>query len=125
MLIDTDVLIWYLRGNEKAKKIIEEQDNFSISVVTYMELVQGMRNKSELLLFRKALHNWGVRIIYLDEDISIKAMNYIEQFYLSHSLELADSLIASTAFTKGLTLLTGNSKHFAIIKGIEVKNFKP
>ncbi|KAF0159098.1 MAG: PilT protein domain-containing protein [Ignavibacteria bacterium] len=54
MLIDTDVLMWYLRGNEKAKRIIEEQDGFSISVITYIELVQGMRNKNELLLFRKS-----------------------------------------------------------------------
>ena len=60
MLIDTDVLMWYLRGNEKAKRIIEEQDGFSISVITYIELVQGMRNKNELLLFRKSLHNWDV-----------------------------------------------------------------
>ncbi len=45
MLIDTDVLIWYLIGNEKAYQSIENSSNFFISVVTYMELVQGMRNE--------------------------------------------------------------------------------
>ena len=45
MLIDTDVLVWYMRGNERAKRVIKNSDGFSISVVTYMELVQGLRNK--------------------------------------------------------------------------------
>ncbi len=48
MIIDTDVLIWYMKGNEKAYKTIEIANTFFLSVVTYMELVQGMRNKKEL-----------------------------------------------------------------------------
>jgi len=39
MVIDTDVLIWYMKGNKKAYKIIENLNNFYISVVTYMELL--------------------------------------------------------------------------------------
>ncbi len=34
MIIDTDVLIWYMKGNEKAYKAIETSKNFFISVVT-------------------------------------------------------------------------------------------
>ena len=56
MILDTDVLIWYMRGNEKARKIIDDAERFSISVMTYMELVQGMRNKEELKSLRRALH---------------------------------------------------------------------
>ena len=55
MLIDTDVLIWYMRGNEKAYQTIENSNNFFISVVTYMELVQGLRNKKELNHLQSAL----------------------------------------------------------------------
>ena len=40
MIIDTDVLIWYMKGNEKAYKAIEMADSFFISVVTYMELAK-------------------------------------------------------------------------------------
>ncbi len=93
MLIDTDVLIWYLRGNEKAFEAIELSNNFVISVVTYMELVQGMRNKKELNNLRQALRGWNVDILYISETISAKAMFYVEQHFLSHSLELADALI--------------------------------
>ena len=39
LLIDTDVFIWYMRGNEKASALIDKQEPFSISAVTYMELV--------------------------------------------------------------------------------------
>lgn len=46
MIIDTDVLIWYMRGNGKAYERIENLNTFDISVITYMELVQGMRNKT-------------------------------------------------------------------------------
>ncbi len=34
MLIDTDILIWYLRGNENALKLIESLNGFYVSVVT-------------------------------------------------------------------------------------------
>ena len=48
MIIDTDVLIWYMKGNEKAYKAIETANNFFISVVTYLELVKGEYRMSPL-----------------------------------------------------------------------------
>ncbi len=125
MMIDSDVLIWYLRGNAKAKKTIESLDGFFISVVTYMELVQGMRNKRELTLLRAALREWNAKVLFINEDISAKAMFLVEQHYLGNSMMLADALIASTAISNGLKLLTGNSKHYKIIKNIELQSFKP
>ena len=125
MIIDTDVLIWYMRGNEKAFKSIENSKNFFISVVTYMELVQGMRNKNELDNFRKAIYDWNAKILYISEEISIKAMFFVEQHYLSHSIQLADALIGATAIAYGLPILTGNDKHYKVMKNILVKRFRP
>jgi len=125
MVIDTDVLIWYLRGNENAFKLIENEENFSISVITYMELVQGMRNKKELNSFRQALHGWNAKILYISEEISAKAMFAVEQHFLSHSLQLADALIGATAINYGLPLVTANDKHYRIMKGIQLKRFRP
>jgi len=125
VIIDTDVLIWYMRGNERAYQLIEKFTEFNISVITYMELVQGMRNKNELNSLRKALHVWNTKILYLSEEISAKAMFLVEQHYLSHSLELADALIGSTAIHYGLPLVTANDKHYKIIKGLKIKRFKP
>lgn len=125
MIIDTDVIIWYMRGNEKAYKAIENARNFFISVVTYMELVQGMRNKKELNILRKAIHGWNAKILYISEDISSKSMFFVEQHFLSHSLQIADALIGATAVTYGLPILTGNGKHYKIIKDIQLKRFRP
>jgi len=125
MLIDTDVLIWYMRGNENAYKRIEKENNFFISVVTYMELVQGMRNKTELNSLRKSLHEWNTKVLYISEDISAKAMFYVEQHYLSHSLLLADALIGATAIAYGQSILTGDDKHYKMIKDLQVNKFKP
>jgi len=125
MIIDTDVIIWYMRGNEKAYKAIENAGNFFISVVTYMELVQGMRNKKELNILRKAIHSWNAKILYISEAISSKSMFFVEQHFLSHSLQIADAFIGATAVTYGLPILTGNDKHYKIIKDIQLKRFRP
>jgi len=114
MIIDTDVLIWYMKGNEKAYEIIEKSIAFFISVVTYIELVQGMRNKWELNNLRKALHGWNARILYLSEEVSAKATFYVEQHFLSHSLQLADALIGATAIAYGYPILTANDKHYKV-----------
>jgi predicted nucleic acid-binding protein len=125
MLIDTDVLIWYMRGNENAYQAIENTDTFFISVITYMELIQGLRNKKELALLRKALHDWKTQILYISEEISAKAMFSVEQHFLSHSMQLSDALIGATAITRGLPILTGNDKHFRVIKDVQIKRFTP
>ncbi|MGA8240423.1 MAG: type II toxin-antitoxin system VapC family toxin [Desulfobacterales bacterium] len=125
MVIDTDVLIWYMKGNKNAFKTIEDSKIFFISVVTYMELVQGMRNKNELNKLRRALHAWNSKILYISEEISVKAMFFIEQHYLSHSIQLADALIGATAISHGLPILTGNDKHYKILKDLQTKKFRP
>jgi len=125
MIIDTDVLIWYLRGNNNAHEVIDNSVNFFISVVTYMELVQGMRNKQELNKLRKALHIWNTKILYISEEVSAKAMFFVEQHFLSHSMQLADALIGATAISQGFPILTGNYKHYKVIKDLQIKKFKP
>ena len=125
MLIDTDVLIWYLRGNERAFDIIEAQNGFYISVITYIELLQGMRNKDEQRRLRAAIRAWGATILFINEEVSIKAMFFIGRHHLIHSLQLADALICATAIVNGLTLLTGNDKHYKMIKEVDLQRFRP
>ena len=125
MIVDTDVLIWYLKGNENAFEVIEDLNNFSISVVTYMELVQGMRNKKELNILRQALKIWNTQLLYISENISAKAMFFVEQHFLSHSMQLADALIGATAITCGIPILTANDKHYKILKDLQIQKFRP
>jgi len=124
-IVDTDVLIWYLRGNQKALELIDSLDRFCISSVTYMELIQGMRDKKELKLLQQTLKSWGVKIIFISEEISAKALFFMEEYFLSHSMQLADSLIAATASNYGLELITANDKHYKVVKELDIKVFRP
>ena len=123
-LVDTDVLIWYLRGNSKAYELIYTLEPFCISSVTHMELVQGMRNKEELRVLQRTLKQWGVKTIYVNEEISAKALFFVEEYFLSHSMELADAMIAATVTIYGMTLLTANDKHYKVVKGLDMKVFR-
>ena len=66
MILDTDVIIWYLRGDKNAFNLIEKNIGFYLSVISYMELIQGMRNKKELTLLKKKIRDWKVKILYID-----------------------------------------------------------
>ena len=125
MLIDTDVLIWYLRGNENAKKTIQANIPFKVSVTSYIELMQGVQNKSELKILQKHFKKWSTEILQINENISTRAMFFIEDYYLSHSLEFGDAVIAATAIENHETLLTANIKHYSFIPNIQVNKFKP
>ncbi|MBU2512164.1 type II toxin-antitoxin system VapC family toxin [bacterium] len=124
MIIDTDVLIWYSRGFQNAIDTLHSLDRFSISVVSYIEVIQGVRNKKELNAFKKALGILNAQIIQIDELVSTKAMFYIEQYTLSHSMELADALIGASAVIKQLPLLTGNEKHYKHLPEIKIQKFQ-
>ena len=125
MMLDTDVLIWYLRGNEKAAEAVSESLPFSVSVVTYMELLQGMRNKEEIRILKKAFREMDVSVMPINETISEKAADLVEMFSLSHSREMADALIAATCLASGETLFTANDKHYRMIDSLSVEIFRP
>jgi len=123
LIIDTDILVWHVRGNEKARNLVHRCVPFAISVVTFVELIQGMRDKAEMNMLVRQLASWNVDIMQISEDISTRAMIYVEHYRHSHSMELADALIAATAVTASEVLYTGNEKHYKHIPNIQVKRF--
>jgi predicted nucleic acid-binding protein len=125
MLIDSDVLIWYIRGNKNAQNAINNNIPFKISVINYMEIIQGMKDKRELKSLQKYLKKWTVNIIQINESISTRAMFLVEDYFLSHSLELGDAIIASAALENQETILTGNDKHYKCIPNIQTQKFRP
>jgi predicted nucleic acid-binding protein len=125
MLIDSDVLIWMMRGHVGAATRLQAILPWRISVVTYIELAQGCRNKSELAQAKKGLALCKTEILPINEAISQRAIALIDQYALSHGLLLADALIAATAQELGMTLLTANVKHFSAIENLAVETFLP
>ena len=124
MIIDTDVLIWYLRGNINAKKIITANTPFKISVINYLELIQGMQDKNELRALQRQIKKWPAEIIQINESISKHATFLVENYHLSHSMETGDAIIAATALENNEILLTANYKHYSFISNITIQKFK-
>ena len=125
MLIDTDVLIWLFRGRESARRALVGVDKVTLSAVTYMELVQGMRDKAELRLLRRTIHERSWTVLPLDENIGHRAIVYVENYSLSHGIGLADALIAASAVESGAPLMTANAKRFKPIADLELVRYKP
>ena len=118
-LLDTNVLIEILKGNEWTRQTVENlDDRLAISSISAMELFYGALNKAEskkLERFVSLFH-----MLHIDESISIQAMKLIQTYAKSHGLDIPDSLIAATAKVHDCRLMTYNLKDFRFIKGLEI-----
>ena len=92
-----------------------------ISAVTWMELLQGIRSRAEMLALQKSLELRKTKRLPLTPAVTERAIALMETFALSHGLQVADALIAATALENRLKLLTGNARHFSTIAELEVE----
>lgn len=125
MLVDTDVLVWHLRGYPQATQRLDQLPKLTLSAITYLEFLQGMRNRAELLAVQKSLAQRQAERLPLTPAITERAIVLMESLSLSDGLQLGDALIAATALVHKLTLLTANQKHFAAIESLEIEVFRP
>ena len=124
MLVDTDVLIWVLRGNHRAGAAVDQCPSRAISIVTYMELIQGARDKGELKAIKRFLTDLGFRTLPLTENIGHRASIYMEEYVLSDGLSMANALVAATAIEGNEPLLSGNVKHYRVLRELELHPFR-
>jgi predicted nucleic acid-binding protein len=125
MLFDTDVLIWAFRGNKRAAEAIDSAEKRYLSVVNYMELLQGARDKREMRIVRSFLKDLGFRVLPLSENIGHRASIYIEEYTLKAGLRLADASLAATAVELQLVLFSADTKHYRGISELKLKTFRP
>ncbi|HUT58632.1 MAG TPA: type II toxin-antitoxin system VapC family toxin [Phycisphaerae bacterium] len=125
MIVDTDVLIWVLRGNPKAAKAVDRARDRAISVVSYMELLQGARDKPEVKAIKAFLVDVRFRVLPLTENIGHRASIYVEEYGLSAGVRMADALVAGTAVEAHEPLLTANDRHYRAIQDLDLKSFRP
>lgn len=114
IVIDTDVLIWLLRGNEKVKEMfkraIEETEGLLyITPVQIAEIHAGMRKK-EREKTQKLLDS--LLVIEIDREIGKLAGEFVKKYGKSHSVKLADALIGAATIVRGMKLWTFNKKHY-------------
>lgn len=124
ILVDSDVLIDAGRGVHDAVACInevEQRDDPAVSVVSQMELIVGCRRKADLRVVERFLRRFHV--IHLNERISRTAIDLLHRYRLSHGLLLADALIAATALTEGIPLVSKNQRDYRFIAGLDLRPY--
>lgn len=113
ILLDTDIIIWVLRGKPEVVNLIsrvKEKEDVVISTMTvaevYMNAFPGEFALTDRLLNQHVL-------IPVDADIAKQGGLYWQQFAKKfRRLSIADCLIAATARISRIPLLTYNTRHF-------------
>ena len=125
MIFDTDIFIWVQRGNDKAARLIERSEERYISIQSYMELLQGAKNKEQHRNVKSFINELGFSVLPLTENIGHRALIYVEEYALSSNMRAGDAIIAATAMENNLPLVSSNIKHFKAINELQFKTFKP
>lgn len=125
-LVDTDIIINYLKGREIARdfimRIIDDSASGFFSVITEAELLSGSRNADDEAAIYSILD--CMEAIEVERNIAVTAGKLRQKYYTAHRTELPDAIIAATANEYELILATANEKHFNMFKEIETEYIK-
>lgn len=125
MIFDTDILIWVQRGNAKAAALLDKASQPQISIYTYMELLQGAHKKAQHKVIKEFLSDLGFTLLPLTEAMGHRASIYLEEYSLSDGIRAGDAIIAATAIEQNTALVTSNTKHYKMIRELDLVTFKP
>ncbi len=119
LLIDTDVLIDYLRGLPAAVDYLESLDEpLLISSMTVAELYAGVREGEERQVLDLFVH--AFEVVPIDDGIAVRGGLFRRVYRASHGTGLADALIAATADRRRAQLITLNSRHYPMLSDLKV-----
>jgi len=127
-LIDTDIIIYSLnnQGIVVENFRIHRETPKSLSVITYGELVYGARKSKFVEKNLGKVHRIAelFPIIHVSPAI-METFGEMKALLESDGQRIDDMdlLIASTALTHNLVLVTNNEKHFRRVPGLEIENW--
>ena len=124
LVVDTDVLIDYLRDQADAVLFLEScVQPLALSVVSVAELYVGVREGEE----RQRLDAFVAAFdsLPLEQEVAVQAGLWCRQYGPSYGTGLADALIAATVAAIGATLATLNRRHFPMLADVLVPYSKP
>ncbi len=117
ILVDTDVLIEYLRGRAEAVEYLRGvADRILLSSIVVAELYAGVRDGSEQAILDEFIALF--RIVPVTAPIARAAGLLKRDFARSHGTGLADAILAASAQAEGATLATLNVRHYPMFKGL-------
>ena len=76
-------------------------------------------------MIKDFLRDFGFRTVPLSENIGHRAVIYVEQYALRSGLRVADALVAATSVESDMPLLSGDTRHYRAIAGLDFVAFKP
>ena len=115
MLFDSNLIIYAARPDYSILRDFIAEHNPSVSAISYVEVL-GYHNLEEKELQYFEGYFSSIEVISISEEILIRAVSLRQQ----RKMGLGDALIAGTALTHGLTVVTHNVKNFEWIDGLEV-----
>jgi len=123
VVVDTGVFIAWFHGDRYAQDFFRgAQRVIYYAKVTRKELLREPIRASEVLRIKTFLARF--RLVSPDEHIAAR-FSELTQKYAYLRMHPSDALIAATAWSKNLPLLTANVRHFAPIEEITVSRFSP
>lgn len=127
-LIDTDIIIYSLKGHEKVRKWMYENQNIPkyISVISYGELTYGARKSNHPEKNTATVSRIGELFTIIDINqgiIEIFGEIKAKLEKMGERIDDMDLLIASTALYMNMTLVTNNKKHFSRVPDLVLENW--
>jgi len=118
IVVDTDVLVDFLRGNAKAIDFLKgHADRIVLSAIVVAELFAGVRGQTETDKLESVVSLF--RIVSVTAEIAKAGGLLKRDFGKSHGVGLADAVIAATAQLENAELATLNVKHYPMISGLK------
>ena len=118
-LIDTDVLIEYLRGREQAIRYLEGLEGvLCVSAITVAELYSGVKGEQEQAALDRFVE--AFEVIAVDEALAKLGGLCRRDYRPKHGTGLADALVAMSAKAAGAVLVTFNRRHYPMIDDVQV-----
>lgn len=112
-LLDTDAIIWHLRGRQDVTTVLREMQAFGVpscSALSVLEVHVGIKKGEEV---KTDLFLGSLIVIDVTKKISEQAaMAICEKRAQGVSIDIPDAIIAATCHTHSLTLVTYNKKHY-------------
>ncbi|GAB6088770.1 PIN domain-containing protein [Spirochaeta dissipatitropha] len=117
LLVDTDVMIDFLRGLPEAVDLIQENSTrIALPAIVVAELYAGVRNQSEQAVLDHLFKLFPV--FSLTPEIARTAGLLTRDYGKSHATGLADAVIAATATATQSELTTLNTRHYPMFPNL-------
>lgn len=118
ILVDTDVMVDYLRGHGWAASLLKRQaGRVILSSIVVAELYAGVKGEREQAILDDVVSLF--RVVPVTADIAKAAGLLKRDFGKSHGVGLADAILAATARAEHAQLKTLNVKHYPMLRGLK------